>query len=86
LIRRDLARGVQISAGGFKICLELLIRSRPRSVVEVPYVFTGRAAGQSKMNVKEATSYLQQLRDLNRFNRSQPRLDQRYVRLSTADS
>jgi dolichol-phosphate mannosyltransferase len=86
LIRRDLARGVQISAGGFKICLELLIRARPRSVVEVPYVFTGRTAGQSKMNVKEATGYLQQLRDLNRFNRSQPRLDQRYVRLSTVDS
>jgi dolichol-phosphate mannosyltransferase len=86
LIRRDLARGVQIAAGGFKICLELLVRGRPRSVVEIPYVFTGRTAGESKMNVKEATGYLQQLRDLNRFNRSQPRLDQRYVRLSIADS
>ncbi len=26
LIRKDLARGVKISAGGFKICLELLVR------------------------------------------------------------
>ncbi len=26
LIRRDLARTVRISAGGFKICLELLVR------------------------------------------------------------
>ena len=40
LIRRDLARGVTISAGGFKICLELLVRGRPASVVEVPYVFS----------------------------------------------
>jgi hypothetical protein len=39
LIRHDLARDVQISAGGFKICLKLLVRGRPRSVVEVPYVF-----------------------------------------------
>ena len=37
LIRRDLARGVRISAGGFRICLELLVRSRPAVVVEVPY-------------------------------------------------
>jgi dolichol-phosphate mannosyltransferase len=70
LIRRDLARGVTISAGGFKICLELLIRAAPKLVVEVPYVFTGRTAGESKMNLKEATGYLTQLRDLRAFKRS----------------
>ena len=31
LMHRDRARGVTISAGGFKICLELLIRSEPRT-------------------------------------------------------
>jgi dolichol-phosphate mannosyltransferase len=75
LIRRALARGVTISAGGFKICLELLIRSQPALVIEVPYVFQGRTAGQSKMNLKEAMGYLVQLRDLYRFKRmhhSQP--------------
>jgi dolichol-phosphate mannosyltransferase len=70
LMRRDRARGVTISAGGFKICLELLIRSEPRLVVEVPYVFTGRTVGESKMNLKEATGYLRQLRDLHAFRRS----------------
>jgi dolichol-phosphate mannosyltransferase len=69
LIRRELARGVTISAGGFKICLELLIRSQPSRVIEVPYVFVGRTAGESKMNLKEATGYLSQLRDLHRFRR-----------------
>ncbi|HYT73725.1 MAG TPA: polyprenol monophosphomannose synthase [Vicinamibacterales bacterium] len=69
LIRRDLARGVTISAGGFKICLELLIRSEPSVVLEVPYVFTGRTVGESKMNVKEATGYLRQLRDLRAYRR-----------------
>ena len=70
LIRRELARGVTISAGGFKICLELLIRSQPSRVIEVPYVFVGRTAGESKMNLKEATGYLTQLRDLRRFQRA----------------
>ena len=67
LIRRDLVRDVQISAGGFKICLELLVRSRPRLVVEVPYAFTNRTAGESKMNVREALGYLRQLVELGRF-------------------
>jgi dolichol-phosphate mannosyltransferase len=69
LIRRELARGVTISAGGFKICLELLIRAQPKVVVELPYVFTGRTAGESKMNMKEALGYLRQLRDLRAYRR-----------------
>ena len=84
LIRRDLARGVEISAGGFKICLELLVRGRPGTVLEVPYTFEGRTAGESKMNTKEALGYLDQLRNLRRFVRSQPPLQQRYRRLTSA--
>ena len=82
LIRRDLARDVQISAGGFKICLELLVRGRPRSVVEVPYVFVGRTAGESKMNLKEAMGYLDQLKQLRRFVATHPKLAQTYARLT----
>ena len=85
LIRRDLARGVKISAGGFKICLELLVRGRAASIVEVPYVFVGRTAGESKMNVKEATGFLQQLRDLRAFTRQHPPLNQRHQRISAAE-
>jgi dolichol-phosphate mannosyltransferase len=85
LIRRDLARKVRISAGGFKICLELLVRGRPGSVVEVPYVFSDRAAGESKMNLKEALGYVTQLRDLWRFQRSRPRTPQTYQRIRPED-
>jgi dolichol-phosphate mannosyltransferase len=85
LIRRDLARGVKISAGGFKICLELLVRGRAASIVEVPYVFVGRTAGESKMNVREATGFLQQLRDLRAFTRQHPPLNQRHQRISAAE-
>ena len=85
LIRRDLAGRVRISAGGFKICLELLVRGRPKSVLEVPYVFEGRTAGESKMNLKEAAGYLTQLRDLHRFGRTQPAIRQSYRALTTAE-
>ena len=83
LIRRRLAREVTISAGGFKICLELLIRSEPKLVIEVPYVFEGRTAGESKMNLKEATGYLAQLRDLHRFKRSRGAAPPAYRRVTS---
>lgn len=85
LIRRDLARAVRIKAGGFKICLELLVRGRPERVVEVPYVFENRTTGESKMNVKEATGYFRQLKDLRAFAREQPTRRQTYRRLSAAE-
>jgi hypothetical protein len=85
LIRRDLAQGVRISAGGFKICLELLVRGRPASVLEVPYVFEGRTAGESKMNLREALGYLRQLRDLRHVVRDRPALQQTYRRLSSEE-
>lgn len=64
LIRADLARNVQIHAGGFKICLELLVRGAPNRVVEIPYRFDDRELGESKMSLREAAGYLVQLRDL----------------------
>lgn len=77
LIRRDIANGVEIAAGGFKICLELLIRSPIRSVAEVPYEFVDRTTGESKMSTREAMGYLTQLRQLYAarfFGPSKPRL------------
>ncbi len=64
LIRADLARNVPIHAGGFKICLELLVRGAPNRVVEIPYRFDDRELGESKMSLREAAGYLVQLRDL----------------------
>jgi hypothetical protein len=54
-------------------------------VVEVPYVFVGRTAGESKMNTKEALGYLKQLVELRRFVASHPRLSQSHRRISTEE-
>jgi hypothetical protein len=58
------ASRVAIRAGGFKICLELLMRGWPERLVEVPYRFDDREQGESKMSFREAAGYLIQLRDL----------------------
>jgi dolichol-phosphate mannosyltransferase len=82
LARRVAVEGVTIGAGGFKICLELLMRGRIESVAEVPYVFTDRAVGESKMTVREALGYLTQLRALYALRARGPRRQVAYRRLS----
>ena len=64
LIRREIAEGTSIKAGGFKICLELIVRGAAVRLVEVPYRFDDRELGDSKMSTREALGYLFQLRDL----------------------
>jgi dolichol-phosphate mannosyltransferase len=64
LIKRSIARSVSIKAGGFKICLELIVRGWPAKLVEIPYRFDDRELGESKMSMREASGYLVQLRDL----------------------
>jgi len=64
----DRAKAARTVAHGFKICLELLVRTAPRDVVEIPYAFVGRSAGKSKMNLREVLGFLKQLWDLRRFN------------------
>jgi dolichol-phosphate mannosyltransferase len=73
LIRRDIARATEIKAGGFKICLELIVRGGVTRLVEVPYRFDDRELGESKMSLREAAGYLVQLRDLYTLRLRHPR-------------
>jgi dolichol-phosphate mannosyltransferase len=81
LIRASIAREVTIKAGGFKICLELLVRGWPRRLVEVPYRFDDREQGESKMSLREASGYLVQLRDLYMLRWSRRRPVREYSRV-----
>ena len=85
LVKREAIEGVTISAAGFKICLELLTRSRIASIAEVPYVFADRAAGQSKMTLREALNYFVQLRDLYGVTLKRRRPRARYRRVSEVE-
>ena len=46
---------------GYKILLELLVRNRPGRIVEVPYSFQPRHAGDSKSTVAEGMRFLKHL-------------------------
>jgi dolichol-phosphate mannosyltransferase len=72
LIRRNQLDGFQTAVRGFKIGLELFVRSRPRRLAEVGYLFVGRTAGESKMSVGEGVRFLRQLASLYRHALAAP--------------
>lgn len=61
LIKRDALSGVKLDPIGFKIGLEVIAKAHYGRVIEIPYVFTDRIVGESKLNQKEIVNYLRQL-------------------------
>ena len=85
IIKREITQRVNIKAGGFKICLELIVRGWPTRLVELPYQFDDRELGESKMSKREAAGYLVQLKDLLLLRLSKPGRPRRHYRQLTLD-
>ncbi len=62
LVRREALEGVTLDPIGFKIGLEVIAKAHYGRAIEIPYVFTDRVVGESKLNQKEIFNYLKQLR------------------------
>ncbi|MFI9615608.1 glycosyltransferase [Streptomyces sp. NPDC052023] len=60
-IRRSAVTAEVLQPLGYKILLELAVRSRPREVTEVPFVFQDRFAGESKSTAQEGMRFLRHL-------------------------
>lgn len=63
-IRRQAVTADVLKPLGYKILLELAVRSRPRRVAEVPFVFQDRFAGESKSTAQEGLRFLRHLAGL----------------------
>lgn len=59
--KRAVIDGVTLDPIGFKIGLEVILKGKYKNVKEIPYVFTDRTAGTSKLNSGEIVNYLKQL-------------------------
>jgi dolichol-phosphate mannosyltransferase len=57
-VRRDILGRATLRPLGFKIALEILVKCRPRPVVEVPFGFRDRVYGESKLGSRVIGSYL----------------------------
>jgi len=66
IIHRHCIEGLTFQTTGFKLLLEILVRGRIRTALEVPYNFGLRRAGQSKASASVAFHYLHLLGRLSR--------------------
>ena len=66
VVRRECIEGLRLQPAGFKILLEILVRGRLKSAIEIPFQFGLRHAGKSKADVKVAFDYFALLSKLSR--------------------
>ncbi|HUY11508.1 MAG TPA: glycosyltransferase, partial [Candidatus Dormibacteraeota bacterium] len=66
LVKREALDGVTLDPIGFKIGLEVIAKAHYGRALEIPYVFTDRVVGESKLNQREIGNYLKQLTRLYR--------------------
>lgn len=57
MVRRECVERIPFQRSGFKLLLDVLIRSRIRSLEEIPFSFGLRTAGESKANLKVGWDY-----------------------------
>ena len=54
---RELIQNISIATKGYKILLEILVKNKEIPVIEVPYTFTDRQSGKSKMSYNVIVNY-----------------------------
>ncbi len=60
-LKRPVLAGANLSPVGFKILLEVLVVGKWDNVVEVPYIFRTRSAGESKLRLSQQIDYLKHI-------------------------
>jgi dolichol-phosphate mannosyltransferase len=67
--KRSIIKGLNIDAIGFKILLEILVKTKGVNIKEIPYTFQNRELGSSKLNVKTILDYYKSVWKLYRYGK-----------------
>jgi dolichol-phosphate mannosyltransferase len=68
--RRHIIEGLKFDAVGYKMLLEILVKAKGARVKEVPYTFTNRRTGTSKLGVRVMVDYITSVWRLYRYGKS----------------
>ena len=63
---RELIQNISIDTKGYKILLEILVKNKEIPIKEIPYTFTDRQSGKSKMNYNVIMNYAEAIWQLYR--------------------
>jgi len=72
MFKKEAIEDADLRPVGWKIMVEVLAMAKYQSVVEIPYAFQQRTAGESKLDTKVTLQYLQQCFGLMRRSRKNP--------------
>ena len=69
LVKRELLNRCidELKPRGYKILLEILVKCKPAKIVDVPYVFRRRFAGESKLGLRTMFDYILHVLELNQY-------------------
>jgi dolichol-phosphate mannosyltransferase len=75
--KRQIIEGVKFDAIGYKMLLEILVKAKGARVKEVPYTFTNRRTGRSKLNNSVMLNYIRAVWRLYRYGKSMKQKEKR---------
>jgi len=65
--RRKILEGIKLDAIGYKMLLEILVKTKGAKVKEIPYTFTNRTHGSSKLDSSTMLDYVRSVWKLYRY-------------------
>jgi len=67
--KRNIIKGLNIDAIGYKFLLEILVKTKNVSIKEIPYTFQDRELGSSKLSIKTIFDYYRSVWKLYRYGK-----------------
>ncbi len=75
--KRKILEGIKFDAIGYKMLLEILVKTKDAKVKEIPYTFTNRMYGSSKLDSSTMLDYVKSVWRLYRYGRTAKVSDRR---------
>ena len=64
---RKILEGIKLDAIGYKVLLEILVKTKDIKIKEIPYTFTNRTLGSSKLDSSTMLDYVRAVWKLYRY-------------------
>jgi dolichol-phosphate mannosyltransferase len=74
---KDIIKGINFDAIGYKILLEMIVKVKDASIKEIPYTFSDRQNGKSKLGTKTILEYIHAVWNLYRYGKMNQRSEKR---------
>jgi dolichol-phosphate mannosyltransferase len=75
--KRHTINGLKFDAIGYKMLLEILVKAKNVNILEIPYTFTNRQLGSSKLDAGAILGYLKSVWRLYRFGKAASKEEKR---------